>query len=423
MRKKIIVHGPVLTRSGYGEQARFALRALREHQHMYDIYVHPINWGKTSWIQDDTAEHAWIDSLCIKTRDYEQAPHTGAQYDISLQITIPNEFQNMAPINIGYTAGIETTKAAPVWLEACNHMDKIIVVSNHSKEVFMNTVYKATQPETGQEVTLKSETPISVVNYPVRAKKPEEDFELNLDYDFNFLAIAQFGTRKNLPNTIAWFMQEFKDEEVGLVLKTSTAKNCLMDKNYTEMNIKQIMENFKDSKCKVYLLHGNMSEEELSALYQHEKIKAFVTIAHGEGYGLPIFEAAYYGLPVIAPGWSGQNDFLYAPLKDKKTGKVKTRPLFSRVEFTLGPVQKDALWEGVIENGSMWCYPEESSFKEQMRNVKESYSKAKNRAKKLKKYVTTNFTDEIMYENFVDALQTEEAQAPAQDASQNIVML
>ena len=422
MRKKVILHGPVLTRSGYGEQARFALRALREHENLYDIYVHPINWGATSWIQEDNAEHTWIDSLCHKTRDYEQT--ADGKYDISIQVTIPNEFKNMADINIGYTAGIETTKVAPVWLEACNHMDKVIVVSNHSKEVFLNTVYKATNPETGQEVTLKNETPISVVNYPVRSKNKEKDFELNLDYDFNFLAIAQFGPRKNLPNTIGWFMQEFKDEEVGLVLKTSMAKNCLMDKNHTEVSLKQIMSNFKDSKCKVYLLHGNMSEEELSALYQHEKIKAFVSIAHGEGYGLPIFEAAHYGLPVIAPAWSGQNDFLFVPQKDKKTGKVKTRPMFSRVEYTVAPVQKEAVWDGVVQEDSMWCYPEESSFKEQMRNVKESYKKAETRAKKLKKYLTENFTEEIMYDNFVEALQLDSSSpAPEKDDSQKIVML
>ena len=37
MRKKILVRGPVLSRSGYGEQARFAMRYLREHEERYDI--------------------------------------------------------------------------------------------------------------------------------------------------------------------------------------------------------------------------------------------------------------------------------------------------------------------------------------------------------------------------------------------------
>ena len=36
----------------------------------------------------------------------------GGQFDISVQVTIPNEWKNIAPLNIGYTAGIETTKVA-----------------------------------------------------------------------------------------------------------------------------------------------------------------------------------------------------------------------------------------------------------------------------------------------------------------------
>ena len=37
MRKKILLKGPLLTRSGYGEQARFALRSLRSRIDLFDI--------------------------------------------------------------------------------------------------------------------------------------------------------------------------------------------------------------------------------------------------------------------------------------------------------------------------------------------------------------------------------------------------
>ena len=117
--KKILVSGPVLSQSGYGEQSRFALRALRSRPDLYDIYINPLSWGQTTWITEDSEERRWIDS-CIKK--FVGFQHSGSDFDASLQITIPNEWQRLAPVNIGYTAGIETNRIAPVWIEKSNIM-------------------------------------------------------------------------------------------------------------------------------------------------------------------------------------------------------------------------------------------------------------------------------------------------------------
>ncbi len=98
MKKKIIVSGPALTRSGYGEQCRFALRSLRAHEDRFDIYFNALSWGNTSWVAEDDEERIWIDSLIRKTMGYDQAK--GA-YDYSLQVTIPNEWKNMETVNTG----------------------------------------------------------------------------------------------------------------------------------------------------------------------------------------------------------------------------------------------------------------------------------------------------------------------------------
>ena len=62
---------------------------------------------------------------------------------------------------------------------------------------------------------------------------------------------------------IHWFIQEFQNEDVGLVLKTNRAKNCLMDREACEGMLQGIMSAHKDAKCKVYLLHGDMTDEEM----------------------------------------------------------------------------------------------------------------------------------------------------------------
>ena len=56
MKKKILLKAPLLTRSGYGEQSRFALRSLRSREDLFDIYIQPLTWGETSWINDETEE-------------------------------------------------------------------------------------------------------------------------------------------------------------------------------------------------------------------------------------------------------------------------------------------------------------------------------------------------------------------------------
>ena len=157
MKKSILVRAPVLSQSGYGEQSRFALRALKSREDLFDIFIVPISWGKTGWIWEDNEFRQWMDERITLTQVLIQKKQINI--DISLQVTIPNEFENLAPINIGYTAGIETTKVAPVWLQKGNDMNKLLLVSNHANNVYKNTVAIATNSQTGEELNYKLETP------------------------------------------------------------------------------------------------------------------------------------------------------------------------------------------------------------------------------------------------------------------------
>ena len=347
MKKSILLVGPLLTRSGYGEQARFALRSLRSRPDLFEIFIKPITWGQTSWIVDDTPERRWIDETIEKTIGYLQQ---GGQFDMSLQVTIPNEFNNeFAKTNIGYTAGIETTQPAPIWIQKCNEMDSVIVVSNHSKNVIANTKFEGTDENTGQKISLENKTKITAVNYPTKNYDELPELNLQLSTSFNFLTVAQMGPRKNLDSTIKWFLEEFHNEDVGLVVKTNVAKNCLLDRNLCLEKIKNVINQTSsaDRKCKVYVLHGNMTDEEMHALYVDQKIHAMIAIPHGEGFGLPIFEAAYSGLPIISVGWSGQCDYLY----DKEQPSTAH---FYEVGFDIAPVPQEAVWDGVIVKESGW---------------------------------------------------------------------
>ena len=97
MRKKIFVRAPCLSQSGYGEQSRFALRALKSREDLFDIYIQPIPWGKTGWVWEESNFREWMDEKIATTAILAQ--QNQLRPDISLQISIPNEFQKIVFTN------------------------------------------------------------------------------------------------------------------------------------------------------------------------------------------------------------------------------------------------------------------------------------------------------------------------------------
>ena len=397
---KVYVKGPALTQSGYGHHARTIVRALQTREDLFDIYLQPIQWGQTSWLWENNEERRKFDSLLTKTISYL---NSGGQFDASIQVTIPNEWEKLAAINIGVTAGIETTKIPPEWVKKSYLMDKILTISNHSVSSFVNTVYEATRDDTGEKVEFKCQTPVEYVGYPVRSFEAK-DLDLNLTTDFNFLTVAQISPRKNLKQLVKCFVENFKDNDnVGLIIKSNMAKNSLIDRIHTLNNFKNFLSQFGDRKCKIYLLHGYLNDEEMNGLYTHPKIKAFVSATHGEGYGLPLFESAYNALPVIATDWSGHLDFLYMP-KKQKNGKTKNKHMFGRITYTLQNIQKEAVCDGVLMEDSKWAFPEEGSIKQNMSEIYKDHGRFKKRAKDLQKWIVEEYSEEKIYKEISDKI-------------------
>ena len=168
--------------------------------------------------------------------------------------------------------------------------------------------------------------------------------------------------------------------------------------------LKALLDPYPQRKCKVYLLHGDMLENEIHSLYKHPAIKAFISLSHGEGYGLPHFEAAYSGLPVLAPEWSGYLDFLCMPTKNKK-GIEKVKPHFAAVDFDLQPIQEHARWEGVLQPDSLWAYAKQGSYKMRLREIFKDYGRFQKQAKKLQKWILENFEEQGQYAKFIEQLE------------------
>ena len=399
MKKKVLLKGPILTASGYGEHCRMIYRSLQKASEQVDLFLFPTPWGQTGWLTSDDQERRDIDALIQKSVSYAQQ---GGLFDVSVQVMIPSEFERMAPVNIGVTAGIETNKVSPDWLfKAFETVDKMIVPSEFSKMGFLNSSAIASD-QNGIQHTIRYDKPIEVIPYPVKNIKIPTESKSIVDFktDFNFLTVAQWGPRKNLENTIKWFVEEFRNEEnVGLVVKATKLKGSNIDREFCIDELKTLLNTFGEHKCKVYLLHGALSEEDMHSLYVHPKIKALVSFSHGEGYGLPLFEAAYSALPVITHDFGGQKDFL-SVLED---GKLKFKAV--KVEYDVKNIQPEAHWPTVLNPDMFWAFPRSVSCKKTMREVYKDYGRFKAQAKKLKEAIVANYDEEKVHSIFISSLE------------------
>jgi len=407
MKKTVILRAPVLTMSGYGVHSRQIYRWLEKNSDKYDFWVHAVPWGSTTWFVDEKRLNGLVGRIMNKTGG---AP---GNFDISIQVQLPNEWDpKLAKFNIGVTAAVETNKANPSWINNVNMMDLVIVPSEHAKQSLINA---------GGSIQKR----IEVVPEAFIDEITKENLDIDLpDFrtSFNFLVFGQITgnleetDRKNTYRTLKWLCETFKkDDDVGIVIKTNSARNSQFDKNATKDLLKSLLGNVRqESHPPVYLLHGEMNNDEVAGLYRHPKIKALVALTRGEGYGLPILEAAASGLPVIATNWSGHLDFLnkgkFLPveydLKEISNQKIDKRQCPScSGSGKIGPMTICGTCGGtgflqIFMEGSKWAEPKETSAKKVLKKFYEMPDNPKQWAEDLSVILKEEYSQEAIEKHY-----------------------
>ena len=395
MKQTFVVSAPVDTYSGYGARARDFVKALIE-QDKYDLKILSQRWGNTrKGFLTDHPEWSFMKSHIV--------PRLTEKPDIWCQVTVPNEFQQVGRYNIGLTAGIETTACAAPWIEGCNRMDIVLTSSKHSKNVFENTKYEAKHPQTGQVKKIELTTPVEVlfegvnVDLYKKLKTPMTNDDLyqyidSIDESFAYLFVGHWlqgelgHDRKNVGLMIKAFYETFKNKSntPALILKTSCGRGSNLDRREVMRRIDMIRESIEAKTLpNVYLVHGDLSDEEMNELYNHPKVKAMVSCTKGEGFGRPLLEFALTGKPIIASGWSGHTDFL---------NKNYTYLLGG----TLNEVDKSAIQKDIIIEGSKWFDIDHTQLRDALINVKKDYSDWRKNSKAQAKRLRRSFSYEAM---------------------------
>ena len=393
----LLFRGPVKTRSGYGAHARDILQALYELD-LYDIKIDSCLWGGTPLTALDSKNpfHNWIESnivLAINTTP-----------DIYIEVTVPNEFTPKGRFNIGVTAGIETTVAPKEWVDGCNKMDLVITTSEFSKDVLLTTVYNETENRTGRllkqhKINKNIEVLFEGVNAKIFNNTPNGTFDLShIKEDFCYLFVGHWlkgdvgQDRKDIGMLLRVFTQKFKDLEnaPALILKTSYAGFSVMAREEMRRKIQDVVGQIENPPS-VYLLFGELSDEEMNDLYNHPKVKGMVSITKGEGFGRPLLEFSMTGKPIIASNWSGHKDFL--PI-DKAV----------LIGGTLTEVHDSAI-DTFILKGSKWFTANYNEFGEVMNIVYNQYEKFIERSENLRLENSVKFNMEEMKNKLVTYLQ------------------
>ena len=413
-----IVSCPIDTYSGYGARSRdFVKSLIKAKSEEWDIKILSQRWGQTPFgaLNDDIEEDKDLKSRIIGglTMDLPKQP------DIWIQITVPNEFQPIGKFSIGVTAGIETTVCDPSWIEGCNRMNLNLVSSEHSLKVFKNSAFEQ-RNQAGQLLgNVSLQKPMEVLFEGADLTKyfkseDLKDFDLYDDLNqikenFCYLFVGhwlqgEFGEdRKNVGYMIKAFLEVFKNKKIkpALVLKVSQGAPSIIDRDKILRKIEDIRKTVSGDLPNIYLIHGDLQDEEINCLYNHPKIKAMVSFTKGEGFGRPLLEFSVVGKPIIASGWSGHIDFLNPEFCGLIGGKLENIHHSAQVPNMLIP-------------DSQWFRPDDNQVGHALTDIFDNYKDYQEKAKRLAYRNKQNFSFDKMTERLSELLKQYSPEFPKQ---------
>ena len=376
-----VISSPIATQSGYGHHAREIVKQFIEKRGAeWDIKLLSMPWGHTPFTYPIPTD--W-------QRRIIPLPLT-SQPDIWVQITVPNEFQAIGKYNIGVTAGTEGDICPADWIAKINLMNVVIVPSEFTKSVFVETAKQnnltiTTQlhviPEYFDDVAYDNKNiTTSVVGLDTIT---ESDVFLSVGH---WLQGQAGEDRKNISGLVHCFFNTFKNKKSvpALLLKTSGATYSVTDKFEIENRISQIRNMFPDTDKlpNIYLLHGDLTTTEMNALYNHSKVKAMISFTKAEGFGRPLLEFSTTGKPIIAPHYSGQADFL-------------KKDFICAIPGQLTPIHPSAQNEFLIA-AAKWFTPDYGYAGKMMQEVLKNYKTWLTLGKRQRYFVLTAFTEEAV---------------------------
>jgi glycosyltransferase involved in cell wall biosynthesis len=265
-RMKILWYGPVMNPTGISTAGREMVKALSKkcQVQVMDPYQSIFEFNKDLKELNNQIDVKDCDATIVF--DYPQF--------------MPNKIYGRY---IGHFIH-EGTKLFDGWAHLMNRVEKMFVASEANRKMFnWNGINK----------------PIKTISYGYNPEMYKPNFNEKTG-TFIFLSVnswtGEAGDRKGTDLLIKAFDEEFKNEDVRLLLKISTFWQRIEDPLFYQKKVIQLIGHTNPN---ILINDKYIKEEELAGYYQ--KSDCFVSPTRGEGFGLTILNSLASGCPVIVP--------------------------------------------------------------------------------------------------------------------------
>lgn len=294
----------------------------------------------------------------------------------------------------GYTTW-ETDKIPLHWKDLLNIMDGIFVPCSWNRDVFR---------ECGVKTRIEVLPHISQFQGMIPEVSPSPEMQKltqRTGKRFVFYTIGVWSERKAPWLLIKTFLTEFKpDEPVLLVIKTGKddfahyrrkwRKPWQFAPGKAEAAFKAFMKNAPKGP-EVIHLDEEMPDHDIAWL--HKTGDCFISLSHGEGWGLGSYEAAWFGKSIITTGIGGVLDYL-------------PEDFSYHVNYALTPVRCNEHWASYTTD-QRWAEPDLTHARQLMRQVFEDRKDAAEKGIQLREYVKNNFSSTRIAGRCLDSLEKE----------------
>lgn len=287
---------PIFDHSGYGEAARNYILAL--HRAGVPLTISPHCFEQDPPPVGTAVERDILTSLVHKNVDYDVViVHLTPDLAPSYVRQYPNKYI------IGYTVW-ETSLLHPLWVESCNQVNEVWVPSEWNVQSFRESgvtvpIYKIPHGIDPKVYSYTDPSQFSIAG-------------LGEDKPFIFYSIMQWNARKNPDGLLRAYFNAFSSgENVRLLLKAYVGRGLPAQEDMRQL--KEMVRRIKaDMQLpdfpRMNLITESLSSEQMHALHMYGD--AYISLPHGEGFGLCFLEAGLAGKPVIATGAGGQMEYL-----------------------------------------------------------------------------------------------------------------